>query len=75
MLGYNSLNLLYGMTAWTYKEEIAPDRFETYEDDMVTFKDVLSYQICWTEKPEIVMSEIPPGWKPEPTAPPEDQNW
>jgi len=51
MMGYNSINLLYGMMAWTYSDDIVTNRFHVYEDDMLTFKDVLSYEICWIDVP------------------------
>jgi rhodanese-related sulfurtransferase len=75
MLGYNSLNLLYGMTAWTYNDEIAPGRFECYEDNMTTFKDVLSYEICWIDVPQLEMLPVIEGYVPPVLAPPEDQGF
>jgi rhodanese-related sulfurtransferase len=75
MLGYTSMNLLFGMTAWTESDVIAPGRFETYEDDMVTFKDILSYEICWIDVPQLEMLPVIEGYVPPILAPVEDQNW
>jgi rhodanese-related sulfurtransferase len=71
MLGYNAANLLFGMTAWTYNEDIAPGRFQVYESDMTTFKDVLAYEICWIDLPTNQM--LPPieGYEPPVLAEPE----
>jgi rhodanese-related sulfurtransferase len=49
MLGYDAVNLLFGMMAWTESDDIVTGRFHVYEDDMVTFKDVLSFEVCWTD--------------------------
>jgi rhodanese-related sulfurtransferase len=68
MLGYNSMNLLYGMTAWTEDDEIAPGRFECYEDDMVTFKDVLDLDFCWIEVPQATMLPMIEDYEPPPLA-------
>ncbi len=72
MLGYNSFNLLYGMMAWTYSDDIVTNRFHVYEDDFATFKDVLSYEICWIDVPTQQM--LPPieGYVPPVLAEPED---
>jgi rhodanese-related sulfurtransferase len=75
MLGYNSTNLLYGMTAWTENDEIAPGRFQCYEDDMVTFKDVLSYEICWIDVPQAEMLPLIEGYVPPVLAPIESQGY
>jgi len=75
MLGYDSINLLYGMTAWTYSDVIAPGRFQTYEDNMTTFKDVLSYEICWIEVPQLEMLPAIEGYVPPILAPQEDQGF
>jgi rhodanese-related sulfurtransferase len=49
-LGYEATNLLFGMTGWCVdNEEVASDRFYIWEDDGVTFKDVLDQQICWID--------------------------
>jgi rhodanese-related sulfurtransferase len=71
LLGYDTANLLFGMTAWTYSDDIAPGRFHAYTADKVTFQDVLNYEICWIDTP--VSEMLPPieGWELPPMAPAE----
>jgi rhodanese-related sulfurtransferase len=52
ILGYDSYNLLFGMMAWTESDEIVTKRFQVYEADMRTFKDVLDYKACWIDIPQ-----------------------
>lgn len=50
ILGYEATNLLFGMTGWCVDNgEVAADRFYVWEEDGVTFKDVLDQQICWID--------------------------
>jgi len=74
ILGYNALNLKFGMTAWTRNEDVAPGRFciWTPEGYGVTFKDVLAYNVCWIDIPPV--GTLPPieGWKPPVLAPVEE---
>jgi len=75
ILGYNSINLLFGMTAWTYSDDIAPGRFHAYTADKVTFQDVLNFEICWID---IQASEMLPsieGWTLPPMAPAEQSEF
>jgi rhodanese-related sulfurtransferase len=74
MLGYDAVNLLFGMTAWTFNKDIAPGRFECYENDMATFKDVLAYEVCWTDVPVAEAQAPIEGYVPPVTAPVEDPN-
>jgi rhodanese-related sulfurtransferase len=69
LLGYDAVNLLFGMTAWTYSDVIAPGRFHVYAADNVTFQDVIGYEICWIETP--VSEMLPPieGYQPPNLAP------
>ena len=72
LLGYDSVNLLFGMTAWTHSEDIAPGRFHAYKEDKVSFQDVIGYEICFIETPpEGTM--LPPieGYVPPTQAPTE----
>jgi rhodanese-related sulfurtransferase len=65
LLGYEATNLLFGMTGWTYDEEVAPGRFHIWEEDGVTFKDVLGFEFCWIDL--YVTSNIipvPEDWEP-----------
>jgi rhodanese-related sulfurtransferase len=66
LLGYEATNLLFGMTGWTYDEEVAPGRFHIWADPgRVTFKDVLDLPICWIDlyiKSNVI--PIPPDWEP-----------
>ena len=74
ILGYNALNLKFGMTAWTRNEDIAPGRFYIWEPDAYgfVFKDVLAYEMCWVEMPSTQV--LPPieGWKPPVLSPVEE---
>jgi rhodanese-related sulfurtransferase len=74
MLGYDAINLLFGMTAWTYDEEIAPGRFQAYEPGKfaVAFKDILSYEICFIQTLASEMLPTIEGWKPQELAPLEE---
>jgi rhodanese-related sulfurtransferase len=74
MLGYDAVNLMFGMMAWTESDAIVAGRFHAYESDMKTFKDVLAYEVCWTEVIESVMLPTVPDYTAPPTAPPEDPN-
>jgi rhodanese-related sulfurtransferase len=62
LLGYDAVNLQFGMTGWTYSDDIAPGRFHVWEADFVTFKDVLSYEVCWIETPTGNMLPSIEGW-------------
>jgi len=64
MLGYDAVNLLFGMMAWTESDDIVTGRFHVYEDDMITFKDVLSYEVCWIEVPAFEMLPEIEGYVP-----------
>jgi rhodanese-related sulfurtransferase len=74
MLGYNTTNLLFGMMAWTESDEIVSGRFNVYTEDMVTLKDVLSYEICWIDTPNLEMLPQIEGYVPPVLAPSEDPN-
>ena len=71
LLGYDAVNLLFGMTAWTYSDDIAPGRFHAYTTDKVTFQDILNFEICWIDSPASEMLPSIEGWTLPPMAPAE----
>jgi rhodanese-related sulfurtransferase len=75
MLGYDAVNLLFGMMAWTESDDVVTGRFHVYEEDMVTFKDVLSFEVCWTDIPDTnVLPPMDPDYKSPEYAVPDDPN-
>ena len=51
ILGYEANNLLFGMTAWTRDEDIAPGRFEDKYPGTLDLKDILDLPFCWGDEP------------------------
>jgi rhodanese-related sulfurtransferase len=50
-LGYDAANLLFGMTAWTRNEDIAPGRFVEYKPGTDKHQDVLDLSFCFNNQP------------------------
>lgn len=46
-LGYDAINLLFGMTGWTRNEQVAPGRFEEYHPGTTKHKDILDLETCF----------------------------
>lgn len=51
IMGYNALTLLFGMTAWTENDAIAPGRFQRYIPGTKDYKDIMDYAFCTGEEP------------------------
>jgi hypothetical protein len=51
LLGYDAVNLKFGMTGWTRDDNIAPGRFEEFYPGTIKEKDILELPYCIKQLP------------------------